>query len=254
VFSAFAGTWLSALTQTVPGVPEFSLAYFLVGASAAVTAVLALMLNVSTPTREECARCGRPLLAIARQPDFIVAVTAAGLGYLVMGLITNSTPLEMRATGLTFGATAIVFQWHVAAMYAPSFLSGSFISRIGITRVLALGCLLMLLCIGLNLVGPGRTSLWIALVALGLGWNLLFVGGTTLLTRTYAAEEHSKTQGLNDVALYAAIAIAALGAGEILAAWGWRAVNLAAIPFIAAIAGAVAWRALAERGRGRASA
>ena len=136
--------------------------YIVVAISAAITLVLALMLDLRMPTREECARCGRPLFTIARQPDFIVAVTAAGLGYLAMGLIMNSTPLAMRAFGLTFRATAFVFQWHVAAMYAPSFATGSLISRIGITRVLGLGCLLMLVCIGLNLTATRQTSLWIA--------------------------------------------------------------------------------------------
>jgi predicted MFS family arabinose efflux permease len=254
VAAAFAGTWLSMLTQNIPGVPEFSAVYILVGVSAALAAVLALMLKAPTPTREECARCGRPLLTIARQPDFIVAVTAAALGYLAMGLIMNSTPLAMRAVGLTFGATAFVFQWHVVAMYAPSFATGSLISRVGMTRVLLLGCLFMSVCIGLNLFGTGQASLWIALFSLGLGWNLLFIGGTTLLTRTYAAEEHSKSQGLNDFLLYAAIAVAALGAGEILASWGWSGVNLAAAPFVAVIAGAVAWRARVERGRERTAA
>jgi predicted MFS family arabinose efflux permease len=249
VFAAFAGTWLSTLTQSLYGVPEFSVAYILVGVSAALTMALALMLRVPTPTSEECARCGRPLVRIARQPDYIVALAAAGLGYLAMGLIMNSMPLAMRAVGVTFGATAFVFQWHVAAMYAPSFATGPLISRVGVTRVLALGCIAMFLCVGLNLTGSGQTSLWIALVALGLGWNLLFIGGTTLLTRTYTPEEHSKSQGLNDFAVYASIAIAAVAAGAILADWGWRAVNIAALPVIAMIVVAVAWRAWVQRGR-----
>ena len=239
VVAAFAGTWLSMLTQTIPGIPEFSLAYILVGVSAALTAVLALFLDLPTPTSEECARCGRPLLAIARQPDFVVAVTAGGLGYLAMGLIMNSTPLAMRAIGLTFGATAFVFQWHIAAMYAPSFVTGPLISRIGVTRVLLLGCLSMLASIGLNLVGAGRARLFGSRWWRSPGWNLLFVGRATLLTRTYAPEEHSKTQGLNDFILYVAIALAALAAGGIFTAWGWKAGDLAAVPVIVLISGAV---------------
>lgn len=248
VVAAFAGTWLSVLTQNVRGFDRFSASYVLVGAAAAATIALAMLLRVPTPTKEECARCGRPLLAIARQPEYVVAVIAAALGYFVMGLIMNAAPLAMRAHALTFGVTAFVIQWHVVAMFAPSFGTGPLISRIGVVRVLALGGVLASACVIISLVGAGRTDFWLALVALGVGWNFLYIGGTTLLTRTYVAEERAKSQGLNDLIVYAAIAVAALGAGEIHSLWGWRAVNLATVPAIAVIVSAVVWLA-ARRGK-----
>ena len=243
MFAAFAGTWLAMLSQSAVGLEEFTASYLLVGLTAALTVVLAAMLRVPTPTKEECARCGRPLLQIARQPDYVVAVIAAALGYFVMSLVMDATPLAMRAYAFSFGFTAFVIQWHVAAMFGPSFASGPLIARIGVTRVLALGGALMSVAVIINLLGVGAGHFWFALVALGLGWNFLFVGGTTLLTRTYVAEERAKSQGLNDFIVYAAIALAALAAGEIHSALGWRAVNAASIPALLMIMASVAWLA-----------
>lgn len=242
--AAFAGTWLAMLTQNVEGLEEFTACYVLVGLTAAATIVLSAMLRVPTPTKEECARCGRPLSAIARQPEYIVAVVAAGLGYFAMGLIMGATPLAMRAYAFTFGFTAFVIQWHVVAMFAPSFASGPLIARIGVKRVLALGGLLASACVAINLTGTGPVQFWLALVALGLAWNFLYIGGTTLLTRTYAAEERAKSQGLNDFIVYGAIALAALAAGEIHSIWGWKAVNAASIPAIVVIMASVIWLAV----------
>ncbi len=241
VVAAFAGTWLSVLTQNVAGMQEFAASYILVGITAGLTVVFAAMLRVPTPTVEECARCGRPLAAIARQPRYVVAVTAAALGYFAMSLIMNATPLAMRAQSYAFGFTALVIQWHVVAMFVPSFATGPLISRFGVRRVLALGSLLLLTCVVINLLGTGRMYFWFALVALGVGWNFLYVGGTTLLTRTYRPEERSKSQGLNDLLVYAAIALAGVSAGPIEDLWGWRAVNIAAVPAVAAIMASVVW-------------
>ena len=198
-------------------------------------------------------RCGRPLATIARQPDYIVAVVAAALGYFVMGLIMNATPLAMTAHAFTFGAVALVIQWHVVAMFAPSFVTGSLIARIGVLRVLTLGAALALACVLVNLLGTGQMYFWSALVALGLGWNFLYIGGTTLLTRTYAAEERAKSQGFNDFVVYSAIALAAFGAGEIESLWGWQAINLATVPAIALIGSAVAWLAVQRHKAARAA-
>jgi predicted MFS family arabinose efflux permease len=244
VIAAFAGTGFSVLTQNVRGLGEFSASYMVLGGTAAITILFALLLKAPTPTREECARCGRPLLTIARQPEYFVAVISAALGYFVMALIMNSTPLAMRAYAFTFGVTAFVIQWHVVAMFAPSFASGPLIARIGVERVLMFGTALMSACVIISLLGTGEEYFWFALAALGVGWNFLFIGGTTLLTRTYTPEERAKSQGLNDLIVYAAIAVAGLAAGEVYSLLGWHAINLAAVPAVLVIAGAVAWLAL----------
>jgi MFS family permease len=116
-----------------------------------------------------------------------------------------------------------------------------------VVRVLALGVALMAACVVIDMLGTGQAYFWAALVALGLGWNFLYIGGTALLTKTYRPEEHSKSQGLNDLIVYAAIAAAALGTGAIDSMWGWRGINLAVVPALAIIAGAVAWLAARNR-------
>ncbi len=196
VVAAFAGTWLSMLTENIRGLPEFSVSYVLISVTAALTVFLAVLLRAPTPTKEECARCGRPLWFIARQPEYVVAVIAAALGYFVMGLIMNATPLAMRAHLFTFGVTAFVIQWHVVAMFAPSFVTGSLISRLGVARVLLLGVALVSVCVIISLSGTGRMHFWFALLALGVGWNFLYIGGTTLLTRTYTSRGAREESGL----------------------------------------------------------
>lgn len=251
VAAAFAGTWLPVLTQNVRGLPEFSASYMVVGIAAAFSVALALFLDVPAPTEADTGDSGRSLSVIARQPGYIVAVVAAALGYFVMGLIMNATPLAMKAYAFTFGTIAFVIQWHVLAMFAPSFVTGSVISRLGLRRVLAVGAALMAACVVINLLGTAETHFWFALVALGLGWNLLFIGGTTLLTGAYRSEERSKSQGLNDFIVYTAITAAALGAGAIHSTWGWRGINLSTVPAIAAIAAALMWLAATGREGGR---
>jgi predicted MFS family arabinose efflux permease len=124
---------------------------------------------------------------------------------------------------------------------------------VGIARILAVGVTLMAACVVMNLLGTNEAHFWFALVMLGLGWNLLYIGGTTLLTRTYRPEERAKSQGFNDLIVYAAITLAVLGTGEINSLWGWQGINVAVIPVIMVIAAAVAWLARRERADGRAS-
>jgi MFS family permease len=231
----------------VGGLPEFSGSYVLVACAAALTVVLVSFLDVPKPTQEECVRCGRPLASIVRQPDYIVAVAAASLGYFAMALIMAATPLAMESSAFTFGTIAFVFQWHVVAMFAPSFGTGPLIARIGVVRVLALGVTLMVACVVINLLGRSEAFFWFALVLLGLGWNFLYVGGTALLTTTYRPEERAKSQGFNDLVVYAAITLAALATGEIDTLWGWRGINLSAAPAIAVVTGCVAWLAARTR-------
>ncbi|HET6350929.1 MAG TPA: MFS transporter [Coriobacteriia bacterium] len=245
--AAFSGTWLSVVTQHASGFPEFGASYVAVGATAALTIIAALLLDVRTPTAEECARCGRPLFEIARQPDYVIAATVAALGYFVMTLVMNATPLAAHSMAYGFGTTALLIRWHVVAMFAPSFFTGPLIRRLGLTGVLGTGGGLMATSIVVNLVASGQLAMWIALVALGLGWNLLYVGGTTLLTHAYVEEERSKSEGLNEFVVYAMISLASFGAGELQARWGWPAVNASAAVPVMLIAAAVVWLGVRQR-------
>ncbi len=186
-------------------------------------------------------REGRPLMVIMAQPRFIVAALGGMLGYSTMSLIMTATPLTMKNLALPFGDVAFVIQWHVFAMFAPSFFTGGLISRFGVLQVMLCGIVFNLLCVAINLLDQSLFGIWTALFLLGVGWNFLFVGATTLLTETYRLEERAKTQAINDFLVLAAVSLAVLFAGSLEFHLGWQAVNLSALPLILIILAAIIW-------------
>ena len=182
---------------------------------------------------------GRPLLAIARQPTFIVALISGMFGFGSMTLIMTATPLAVTSHDHTFADVAFVIQWHVLGMFAPSFVTGHLIHRFGTLNIILVGAILIMTCIGINLWGIRLSNFWVALLALGVGWNFMFVGGTTLLTTTYETEERAKVQGVNDFCIFATVAGAAFLSGILHNQLGWQAVNLGVvIPIITAFSAA----------------
>jgi MFS family permease len=164
---------------------------------------------------------------------FIVAALSAAVGYGVMNLLMNATPLAMDFCGLGFGDTAFVLQWHVIGMFAPSFFTGHLIARFGVLNVLFAGALLMAACIVIAVQGITLMHFWWALLLLGIGWNFLYIGGTTLLTEAYAPAEKAKTQGLNDFLMFFAMAGSSFFSGVLVTSAGWTVLNQIAIPFVA---------------------
>jgi MFS family permease len=188
--------------------------------------------RIPTPTAVERRESGRPLLDIASQPACLTAMLCGPIAYGVMSLIMTATPLAMLACNLSFDDTAFVIQWHVLGMYAPSFVTGHLISRFGVLNIMAAGAALLVACVGVNLAGNGMVNFWSALVLLGVGWNFLFIGATTLLTQSYQPAERAKIQGLNDFLLYGMVTVSALLSGKIQHAFGWETINLGVVPFI----------------------
>ena len=189
----------------------------------------------------------RPLSQIARQPKFIVAIICAMLGYGVMSLVMTATPLAMQHHHHLFDDTAFVIQWHVLAMFAPSFVTGELIRRFGVNVVMRVGALLGLVCVTLNLAGTTLSHFWLALVALGVSWNFLFIGGTTLLTETYKQAERAKVQAANDFIVFTTVALASLSAGYLQYRLGWQAVNWGVVPLLLLILGSLGWLGLRSR-------
>jgi MFS family permease len=190
---------------------------------------------------------GRPMAQIAAQPKFIVAVLAGAIGWGVMYLLMTAAPMAMGTSGHPYGDAAFVVSWHVMAMFAPSFFTGSLIARFGVLSVLSAGALLNAIGVGVALSGGTVAHYWWSLVLNGVGWNLLYVGGTTLLTETYQPEERAKVQGANDFLIFAMMAVSSFFAGLILTGAGWNAVNLSALPMIASVIVAITWLALRNR-------
>ncbi len=242
VIAAFIGPNLANWTRDLIAPAVFA------GSFAALVGVYVLSLllqlflpsGAATPTMG-IAWSGRKLQRIAAQPIFLAAVICGMLGYAVMTLIMTATPLAMRVHDHIFSDTAFVIQWHVFAMFAPSFVTGHLINRFGVLNIMVCGALLDALCVAVNLGGNAVWHFWAALMLLGLGWNFLFVGASTLLTNTHTPEERAKTQGLNDFLVFTTVAAAALSAGALQHSLGWQWVNIAAIPAIIVVTLTLAW-------------
>jgi MFS family permease len=218
----------------------------LIGVLVVVLLVLR-QLRIPPPSEKEAHTGGRPLVQIMMQPAYVVAVLAAGFGYGIMNLLMTATPLAMGVCGHPYSATATVISWHVIGMFAPSFFTGSLIKRFGVLNVMMVGVALNLACVAIALAGIDVANFWFALVVLGIGWNFLFIGGTTLITETYRPEERAKAQGANDLAMFVIMATSSFASGMVLEASGWNTLNYLAIPFIAAVGLAVAWLMLRRR-------
>ena len=177
----------------------------------------------------------RPLSEIVRQPTFIVAVLSAMIGYGVMSLVMTATPLAMVGCGHQPSDSFNVISWHVVAMFGPSFFTGNLISRFGEYKIILLGALLGVASVTVSLLGLELANFYIALVLLGLSWNFMFIGGTTLVTTTYKPSETAKVQGLNDFLVFGTVATASLMSGQLQERFGWDVVNYGALPLLAVV-------------------
>jgi len=189
----------------------------------------------------------RPLGRIVRQPAFIVAALCAGLGYGVMTLLMTATPLAMGFCGHPYSAAATVIAGHVVAMFAPSFFTGSLIQRFGVLPVIATGVLIEAGCVAIAFTGQGIAHFQWALALLGIGWNFMYVGGSTLLTETYRPAEKAKVQGLNEFIVFGVQATASLSSGVLINVAGWSRLIGFSIPLLAAAMGAVLYLAASRR-------
>ena len=204
-------------------------------------------LRIPPPTDEEHSGSGRPLKEIAAQPAFIVAVIGAAAGFGVMNFLMVATPLAMSFCQHPYAAAATVISWHIVGMFAPSFFTGSLIKRFGVLQVMFAGVLLLYLCVAIALSGITVAHFWTSLFFLGVGWNFLYIGGTTLLTTTYRPQERAKTQGVNDTAIFLTQAVTSIVSGWMVGAKGWDLLNYFAIPFITMIGLSILWLAVQRR-------
>lgn len=199
----------------------------------ALVALLLLFLQGVVPEEDTTDGQERPLRRVALQPTYVVAVVAGVVGYSVMTFIMTATPISMHVIdGFSLNDSARVIQSHVIAMYLPSLFSGYVIERLGVLRVMSVGLACLSGCVFLALLGHQFVYYWTALVLLGIGWNLLFVGGTVLLTRTYRASERFKVQATNDFAIFGSQAITSLSAGAVIFRTNWEILNLLNLPVL----------------------
>lgn len=182
----------------------------------------------------------RSLVEISRNPRFALAVVGGVVGYAVMNFLMTATPLAMMCSGFSFSQSAEVIQWHVVAMFAPSFFTGALIQRVGTLPVMLLGCFLNLGSIAISLTGNELFQFEVALILLGIGWNFLYVGATSLLTETYRKEEKARIQAFNDTLVFMGVTVVTMFSGTMVNTLGWQVVNMyAAAPVFLVIAGIV---------------
>jgi MFS family permease len=225
-----------------------SLIFFLV-----IVIVLLRWLDIPPPSEAELAGPVRPMREIAVQPAFFVAVTAATVGYGVMNLLMVSTPLAMGFCGHPFGDAATVIGWHVIGMFGPSFFTGSLIKRFGVLSVMFVGALILYVCVAIALSGITVAHFWASMVLLGIGWNFLYIGGTTLLTESYRPSEKAKVQGINDMIIFVTMATTSFSSGLLLDRNGWDTINYLALPFISIAVVGLLWMMIVRRGQAMAA-
>jgi len=246
IIGAFAGPNLASATRSLLGVPFAGAYVALVGVALLSMLALSFIRFPAHVSPKAGASTGRPLSEIARQPVFMVAVAASALGYGVMNLLMAATPIAMQQCKHPFDSAALVLEWHVLGMFVPSFFTGHLIRRFGALPIMSVGVLLNLVCVVVALSGVDLMQFLVALFTLGVGWNFLYTGGTTLFTGAYRPEEKNKAQGAMDFCVFSTMAVSSFASGALITTQGWTWLNLGSLLPIAAVALALLWLA---RGR-----
>ena len=249
LIGAVLGPNLASRTRNLMDVP-FAGAYVALALVAALAIVLLGLIDfppkAALPAGEK-RDTGRPLTVIMRQPVFIIAASAGALGYGVMNLLMSATPIAMQICGLPFSDVAWVLEWHVIGMFAPGFFTGHLIKRFGTLPIMAAGLVLNMACVVIALSGIAFEQFLAALFLLGLGWNFLFTGATTLALTTYRPEEKDKAQGALNFCVFSVLALSSFASGVLVTTQGWTLLNLGSLVPLAFTAIMLGWLVKQQR-------
>jgi MFS family permease len=242
--------WTKAMFATpssTPFIGAYLALVFVALLSMLVLSFISFPAHVVKSKADSVKNAGRPLSAIMRQPVFIVSTMAAALGYGVMNLLMAATPIAMQQCGLQFSDVAFVLEWHVIGMFAPGFFTGHLIKRFGVLQIMGVGVVLNLVCILIALSGQDLHQFLIALFLLGLGWNFLFTGSTTLALNTYTPEEKDRAQGAINFFTFAVLALSSFASGALVTTRGWTLLNLGSLLPVVVTGAALLWLAFQRR-------
>jgi len=256
VFAAIVGPELGRLGGPLLAV-EFTGSFLLLAVVSLLSAGLLLGLRIAAPAAAMTGTVvepARPLRAIVSQPAYLIALFGAATGYGVMILAMTATPLAMLQHQHGIGDAARVIQAHTLGMFLPSFFTGSLIARFGVLRIMLTGIVILAAHVGMALTGTGFGSFLGALVLLGVGWNFLYIGGTTLLTETYTQPERARAQATNDLTIFAVGLASSLAAGALLQQLGWQNLNAVLLPWLGIAALAILWLAMSRARQARQAA
>ena len=242
VFAGVIGPQLVTYTMDLWPPYMFAATFLAQAAVAAISALVLLGVRLPMPTAQELAG-GRPLGVVARQPRFITAVICGVVSYLLMNFLMTAAPLAMHLCGLSQEDANLGLQWHVIAMYGPSFFTGRLIARFGASRVVATGLGLTVASAAVGLTGVDVAHFWVTLILLGVGWNFGFVGASAMVLECHRPEERTRVQSLNDFVVFGTMAVGSFSSGGLLARYGWDVVLwISFLPVLLAVA-ALAWTA-----------
>jgi MFS family permease len=242
LLGAVIGPNLAARTRSLFDAP-FVGAYLALVVVALVAIVVLAFIQFPPPPARKTTRGGRSLREIMRQPVFIVAAAAGALGFGVMNLLMAATPIAMQQCKLPFSDAALVLEWHVIGMFAPGFFTGHLIKRFGVLPIMGTGVALMLGCIAVALTGVELHQFLIALFLLGVGWNFLFTGSTTLSLGAYSPEEKDTAQGALNFFVFATLAASSFASGVLVTTQGWTLLNYGSLLPVLMTGGALLWLA-----------
>ncbi len=245
VVAAIAGTLISSTTRDLLAPFTFAGTYIAVVVFALLSLIVFAYLQMAKPTQAEIQGPQRSWPELLQQPKLVIAMATAILSYALMNLMMTAAPVAMKICGFDTDASIWVIQWHVLAMFLPSFFTGVLIKRYGVNLITGIGMAILISAGVTALLGISFANFSMALILLGLGWNFGFIGGTTMLTTTYTPAERAKVQAVNNFGVSLMVAIASAGSGQMLSHFGWGSVALTVMPIAAVMLAVVVMRARA---------
>lgn len=231
---------------TRESIPMLPFAGAFIGQAALALMAIPVLLLLRTPdhaeARQEQLSGGRPMGEILRTPRYMLAVAAGVVSYGLMTFVMTAAPIAMVHTGHSVDHAALGIQWHVLAMFAPSFVTGRLMARYGKEKITAIGLAIIGVSAMVALSGLDIGHFWVSLTLLGIGWNFGFLGATAMVTDCHTPEERSKVQGTNDFIVFGIVAIASFTSGALLNSSGWTMLNWLVLPAVALILVPLIWR------------
>lgn len=253
VFAGVLGPQLVQWTMDIWSPYLFAFSFLVQAAVALIAMGIVAGVDMPKPAPADL-HGGRPLLTIVTQPRFIAAALCGVISYPMMNLVMTSAPLAMKMCGLSLSDSNFGIQWHIVAMYGPSFFTGALIARFGAPKIVAAGLLLEAGAAGIGLSGITAMHFWATLIVLGVGWNFSFIGASALVLETHRPQERNKVQAFNDFLVFGMMAIGSFSSGQLLANYGWSAVNMVVFPPVAIGLVALSLASWARRRRARLAA
>ena len=247
LIGAIVGPNLAAQTKGMLATPYMGAYLSLVGVAVVGMVLMAFIQFPPVPPKVEGSSEGRPLKEIMKQPVFMVSAAAAALGYGVMNLLMAATPLAMQVCGYAFSDAALVLEWHVIGMFAPGFFTGHLIKKFGVLPIMGVGVLLNFVCIGVALSGVEVSQFVVALFFLGVGWNFLFTGSTTLSMRAWRPEEKDRAQAAINFCVFATMTLTSFASGALVTTHGWWWLNVGSLFPVCLTAMALLWLMVKEK-------